>query len=114
MDPWLTQTKKTCPVCKQHVIRSAEDSDSEGEEGPERAASPRTQEEEEELEQPVSERTPLLCSVPAVALSPSFGSMDHSPPSAAPCLRQEPDQAASDQEEDEGPASSSPQRPLLV
>ncbi|XP_066467059.1 E3 ubiquitin-protein ligase RNF167 [Tiliqua scincoides] len=107
VDPWLTQTKKTCPVCKQHVIRSAEDSDSEGEEGPERAESPRDGAEEEELEQPATERTPLLCSVPTEAVSPSFGSMGHSPPSALPF------QGTMDQAEEE-PASVSPQQPLLV
>ncbi|MBN3270575.1 RNF13 ligase, partial [Polyodon spathula] len=43
VDPWLTQTKKTCPVCKQRVVRTAEDSESDsGSEGGE------------------SERTPLL------------------------------------------------------
>lgn len=101
VDPWLTQTKKTCPVCKQRVIRSAEDSDSEDEEGPEGATS--LGEEEEEPEQPASERTPLLHAVPAVAVSPSFGSMAHSPPASLPCLLEERVQGeATDQEDRDG------------
>uniref|UniRef100_A0A674K819 RING-type domain-containing protein n=1 Tax=Terrapene triunguis TaxID=2587831 RepID=A0A674K819_9SAUR len=67
VDPWLTQTKKTCPVCKQRVLRTAEDSDSEGE------GHPRGEEEEEE-EQRHSERTPLL-GPSSAAGTPSFGSM---------------------------------------
>nr|XP_033780186.1 E3 ubiquitin-protein ligase RNF167 [Geotrypetes seraphini]XP_033780187.1 E3 ubiquitin-protein ligase RNF167 [Geotrypetes seraphini]XP_033780188.1 E3 ubiquitin-protein ligase RNF167 [Geotrypetes seraphini] len=70
VDPWLTQTKKTCPVCKQRVIRTAEDSDSETE-------SLRDPEEEERNEQD-SERTPLLRSSPSTR-TPSFGSMAESP-----------------------------------
>ncbi|XP_026111028.1 E3 ubiquitin-protein ligase RNF167-like [Carassius auratus] len=54
VDPWLTQTKKTCPVCKQRVTRpDPESSDSDREE------------EEEEAD---SERTPLLR--PPAASSP--------------------------------------------
>lgn len=63
VDPWLTQTKKTCPVCKQRVLRTAEDSDSEGE-GHQRG----------EEEEPHSERTPLL-GPSSTASTPSFGSM---------------------------------------
>ncbi|XP_030043001.1 E3 ubiquitin-protein ligase RNF167 [Microcaecilia unicolor] len=70
VDPWLTQTKKTCPVCKQRVIRTAEDSDSDTE-------SQRGPEEEERNEQD-SERTPLLRSSPST-MTPSFGSMAESP-----------------------------------
>ncbi|KAH0626012.1 hypothetical protein JD844_000709 [Phrynosoma platyrhinos] len=103
VDPWLTQTKKTCPVCKQHVLRSPEDSDSEGEdgavrspaatqdeeegEGPAQAQAQQHQEEEEEEEERGrdSERTPLLRPSPTVAPGPpSFGSMAHSPPSGVP------------------------------
>ncbi|XP_029437748.1 E3 ubiquitin-protein ligase RNF167 [Rhinatrema bivittatum] len=72
VDPWLTQTKKTCPVCKQRVIRTAEDSDSEAESqrGPE--------EEEEERSERDSERTPLLRPSPSTGPH-SFGSMAQSP-----------------------------------
>ncbi|XP_039355796.1 E3 ubiquitin-protein ligase RNF167 isoform X2 [Mauremys reevesii] len=66
VDPWLTRTKKTCPVCKQRVLRTAEDSDSEGEGHPPGEA--------EEEEQSHSERTPLL-GPSSAAGTPSFGSM---------------------------------------
>lgn len=52
VDPWLTQTKKTCPVCKQRVTRpNPEHSESESEEdGARHGAEGETD----------SERTPLL------------------------------------------------------
>ncbi|KAM6970438.1 E3 ubiquitin-protein ligase RNF167 isoform 1-T2 [Aplochiton taeniatus] len=56
VDPWLTQTKKTCPVCKQRVTKpNSEHSESETEEERERGG-----EEEEEEGEADSERTPLL------------------------------------------------------
>ncbi|KAG7223254.1 hypothetical protein INR49_015610 [Caranx melampygus] len=56
VDPWLTQTKKTCPVCKQRVTRNnPEHSESESEED----AGGRGEEEGAEGEAD-SERTPLL------------------------------------------------------
>nr|XP_025036215.1 E3 ubiquitin-protein ligase RNF167 isoform X1 [Pelodiscus sinensis] len=63
VDHWLTQTKKTCPVCKQRVLQTAEDSDSDGE---------GRQQGEEEEEERNSERAPLLGPSPSI---PSFGSM---------------------------------------
>ncbi|XP_053115492.1 E3 ubiquitin-protein ligase RNF167 [Hemicordylus capensis] len=120
VDPWLTQTKKTCPVCKQRVIHSPEDSDSEGEEGADRhAAPPRDEEggegrqEEEEEEPRDSERTPLLRPSPTAQLGPSFGSMAHSPPSGPHGLGAEGDQRGTDHEEGAPPADC-PRRPLLV
>ncbi|XP_048372967.1 E3 ubiquitin-protein ligase RNF167-like [Sphaerodactylus townsendi] len=100
VDPWLTQTKKTCPVCKQRVIRSPEDSDSEGEEG----GAERPPEEEEED----SERTPLLRPSPSAALSPSFGSIAQ-PPTAR--LGEEDEQGPSTQERG---ATQAPPWPLRV
>lgn len=88
VDPWLTQTKKTCPVCKQRVIRSPEDSDSEGEEegtdptvpGQSEERAPDLGHEEEEED---SERTPLLRPSPSTAVAPPcFGSMARSVPSS--------------------------------
>ncbi|XP_017537384.1 E3 ubiquitin-protein ligase RNF13 isoform X1 [Pygocentrus nattereri] len=64
VDPWLTKTKKTCPVCKQKVVPSEGDSDSDsdsGESGPE---------ENEEI----SENTPLLRSLASTS-GHSFGTM---------------------------------------
>lgn len=56
VDPWLTRTKKTCPVCKQRVTRHpTEHSESESEE----EAGGRSEEDGTEGE-PDSERTPLL------------------------------------------------------
>lgn len=54
VDPWLTKTKKTCPVCKQRVTqKNPEHSDSESEE----ESGAREEGGEEEAQ---SERTPLL------------------------------------------------------
>lgn len=56
VDPWLTQTKKTCPVCKQRVTRNnPEHSESESDD----EAGGRGEEEGTEGEAD-SERTPLL------------------------------------------------------
>uniref|UniRef100_A0A3P8WRD5 RING-type E3 ubiquitin transferase n=1 Tax=Cynoglossus semilaevis TaxID=244447 RepID=A0A3P8WRD5_CYNSE len=56
VDPWLTKTKKTCPVCKQRVTQNqADQSESESEV----EAGGRGEEEGSEGE-PDSERTPLL------------------------------------------------------
>ncbi|XP_017292452.1 E3 ubiquitin-protein ligase RNF167 [Kryptolebias marmoratus] len=56
VDPWLTQTKKTCPVCKQRVTKkNPEHSESDSEE----EAGGRREEGETEGEAD-SERTPLL------------------------------------------------------
>lgn len=76
VDPWLTQTKKTCPVCKQRVTRPnpeySESSDSDEEAGPHEA-------EEED------ERTPLLR--PSNPGSPASSSP---PPSYSSTVASEP------------------------
>lgn len=79
MDPWLTKTKKTCPVCKQKVVPSAgdSDSDSEGDSGAE--------------ENEVSESTPLLRSLASTS-GHSFGTMSGA-------SRSEPDQESSEYED---------------
>ncbi|XP_041034735.1 E3 ubiquitin-protein ligase RNF13-like isoform X2 [Carcharodon carcharias] len=62
VDTWLTQTKKTCPVCKQRVLRSVSDSES----GSDMENHPEDEQQ--------SERTPLLRAAPLSATH-SFGSM---------------------------------------
>ncbi|XP_034035862.1 E3 ubiquitin-protein ligase RNF13 isoform X2 [Thalassophryne amazonica] len=66
VDPWLTKTKKTCPVCKQKVVPSQGDSDTESEEGD---SGPENEE--------ASENTPLLRSLASTSAH-SFGTMSHS------------------------------------
>ncbi|XP_006627476.1 E3 ubiquitin-protein ligase RNF167 [Lepisosteus oculatus] len=91
VDPWLTQTKKTCPVCKQRVTRRSPDySDSESESEGERGV---RESEEGEAD---TERTPLLrpsnpgspvsppgphsATTDPAASAPTFGSMARSSP----------------------------------
>ncbi|XP_051950048.1 E3 ubiquitin-protein ligase RNF167 [Xyrauchen texanus] len=73
VDPWLTQTKKTCPVCKQRVTRPnpeySESSDSDEDPGPHEA----NEEEEGATSEADSERTPLLR--PSNPTSPSSSSL---------------------------------------
>lgn len=72
VDPWLTKTKKTCPVCKQRVTRHTTDhSESESEE----EAGGRSEEDGAEGEAD-SERTPLLR--PSNPGSPSGSLVDYS------------------------------------
>ncbi|XP_032029719.1 E3 ubiquitin-protein ligase RNF13 isoform X2 [Hylobates moloch] len=63
VDPWLTKTKKTCPVCKQKVVPSQGDSDSDIDS---------SQEENE-----VTEHTPLLRPLASVSAQ-SFGALSES------------------------------------
>ncbi|CAI5685206.1 unnamed protein product [Oreochromis niloticus] len=82
VDPWLTKTKKTCPVCKQKVVPSQGDSDSDSEEG---ESGPENEE--------VSESTPLLRSLASTSAH-SFGTMSGA-------SRSEHDQESSEYEDDE-------------
>ncbi|KAM8952682.1 LOW QUALITY PROTEIN: E3 ubiquitin-protein ligase RNF13 [Pelodytes ibericus] len=63
VDPWLTKTKKTCPVCKQKVVPSQGDSESDSDSSQE--------------ENDVSENTPLLRPM-ASASTQSFGAISES------------------------------------
>uniref|UniRef100_A0A671Z452 E3 ubiquitin-protein ligase RNF13 n=1 Tax=Sparus aurata TaxID=8175 RepID=A0A671Z452_SPAAU len=89
VDPWLTKTKKTCPVCKQKVVPSQGDSDSDSEEGD---SGPDENEE-------VSESTPLLRSLASTSAH-SFGTMSGA-------SRSEQDQESSEYEDDELDSSDS-------
>ncbi|XP_072349321.1 E3 ubiquitin-protein ligase RNF167-like isoform X2 [Scyliorhinus torazame] len=66
VDTWLTQTKKTCPVCKQRVLRSANDSESGSD-----------AENHPEGDEHHSEHTPLLRASSSSATH-TFGSMSNS------------------------------------
>lgn len=83
MDPWLTKTKKTCPVCKQKVVPSQGDSDSE------------TDSSQEENE--VSENTPLLRPLASVSTQ-SFGALSES--YTNPNMTESSDYEEEDEEED--------------
>lgn len=91
VDPWLTKTKKTCPVCKQKVVPSQGDSDSDSEEGD---SGPDENEE-------VSESTRLLHSLASTSAH-SFGTM-----SAATRSEQDPDSSEYDDDDDELESSDS-------
>ncbi|KAJ8274669.1 hypothetical protein COCON_G00092940 [Conger conger] len=65
VDPWLTKTKKTCPVCKQRVVPSQGDSDTD------------TDDSSHEDEDDASENTPLLRSLASTSAH-SFGTMSGS------------------------------------
>lgn len=68
VDPWLTRTKKTCPVCKQKVVASQGESDSETDEV----------DSSHEENDDASENTPLLRSSLASTSAQSFGTMTES------------------------------------
>lgn len=86
VDPWLTQTKKTCPVCKQRVTRNnAEHSESDSEE----EAGGRGEEDGTEGEAD-SERTPLLRPSNPGSPSGSPGAYSATTTTTAQCLASPP------------------------
>lgn len=82
VDPWLTKTKKTCPVCKQRVTqKNPEHSDSESEE----ESRPHVEEEGAD-EEGQSERTPLLRSSSPDSPSGTPGPYSSITTTSAQCL----------------------------
>ncbi|KAM4693827.1 E3 ubiquitin-protein ligase RNF13 [Discoglossus pictus] len=94
VDPWLTKTKKTCPVCKQKVVPSQGDSESD---------SDSSQEENE-----VSENTPLLRPM-ASASTQSFGAISesHTPQNVIDSSDDEDDDDEDDEDDDADDSDSS-------
>ncbi|XP_075440249.1 E3 ubiquitin-protein ligase RNF167-like, partial [Ascaphus truei] len=88
VDPWLTKTRKTCPVCKHRVLQCDDDSDSEsgGDAG------------EGNNDDDDTERTPLL------RPSPSFGSMAESTPTQQGEAEEE--EEVEEEEEESAPTSA--------
>lgn len=74
VDPWLTQQRKNCPVCKRKVVRSHgsdSDSESDAESGARGAAG---RDDDDDNDNDASETTPLLRSPAGRPPAPSFGS----------------------------------------
>lgn len=92
VDPWLTKTKKTCPVCKQKVVPSQGDSDSDSDSSQE--------------DNDVSENTPLLRPTPS-ASAQSFGaiSQSHSQQSIVESSEEDDDEEDDDDDADDSDSS---------
>lgn len=92
VDPWLTKTKKTCPVCKQKVVPSQEDSDSDSDSSQE--------------DNDVSENTPLLRPTPS-ASTQSFGAISQSHSQQSIVESSSEDEDDDDDDDDAGDSDSS-------
>ncbi|TSK53812.1 E3 ubiquitin-protein ligase RNF13 [Bagarius yarrelli] len=86
VDPWLTKTKRTCPVCKQKVVPPGSQSDSDSDSGGD---------ESEE----VSESTPLLWSHPPAQIrTPSVTSTHSVSTGLSDCSDSDTDSSEEDRE----------------
>ncbi|XP_069583640.1 E3 ubiquitin-protein ligase RNF13 isoform X2 [Ranitomeya imitator] len=92
VDPWLTKTKKTCPVCKQKVVPSQGDSESDSDSSQE--------------DNDVSENTPLLRPVPS-ASTQSFGAISESHSQQSIVESSEEDDDDNDADDDDADDSDS-------
>ncbi|XP_069474474.1 E3 ubiquitin-protein ligase RNF13 isoform X2 [Ambystoma mexicanum] len=88
VDPWLTKTKKTCPVCKQKVVPSQGDSETDSD----------TSQEDNEV---ITEHTPLLRPLASISTQ-SFGAMSHSHQNMADSSEYEDDENEDTNSSDEG------------
>ncbi|XP_053490455.1 E3 ubiquitin-protein ligase RNF13 [Ictalurus furcatus] len=87
VDPWLTKTKRTCPVCKQKVVLAGSESDSDSDSGGDESDE-------------VSESTPLLRPQPPARIrTPSLASTHSASTSHPDCSDSDSD---STEEEVEG------------
>ncbi|XP_032833629.2 E3 ubiquitin-protein ligase RNF13-like [Petromyzon marinus] len=77
VDPWLTQQRKNCPVCKRKVVRSHgsdSESESDAESGARGGGGGGRDDDDDDNNDDASETTPLLRSPAGRPPAPSFGS----------------------------------------
>ncbi|KAF7703162.1 E3 ubiquitin-protein ligase RNF13 [Silurus meridionalis] len=87
VDPWLTKTKRTCPVCKQKVVPAGSESDSDSDSGGDESDE-------------VSESTPLLRPNPSRVRTPSLTSAHTASTGPPDCSDSDSDSTEEDGEGD--------------